>query len=224
MDYDSLLELVKNRRSIRKFKPDPIPDEYVDKIIEVARWAPSAGNSQPWEFIVVNRQELKDRIVELVKESGDIMLKIEETREPAELKFKLPSPFYVQAPVFIILCGDPRTKDTYTLSGKFAQGNSHFASSLANAFLYMNLAATSLGLGTRWVSSIAQPYAQSLTKALLNVPRELEFYDMLAVGYPDMEPKPRPLRARQEITHYNGYDRKKFRTDQQVREFIASLR
>ena len=39
MDYDSLLELVKTRRSIRRFKPNPIPDEYIDKIIEAARWA-----------------------------------------------------------------------------------------------------------------------------------------------------------------------------------------
>ena len=50
MDYDSLLKLVKNRRSMRKFKPEPIPDEYVDKIIEVARWAPSGANSQTWQL------------------------------------------------------------------------------------------------------------------------------------------------------------------------------
>ena len=47
MDYDGLLELVKKRRSVRHFKPDPIPDEYVEKILELARWAPSALNAQP---------------------------------------------------------------------------------------------------------------------------------------------------------------------------------
>ena len=47
MEYDSLLQLVQKRRSVRKFKPDPIPADYIDKIIEVARWAPSAANSQP---------------------------------------------------------------------------------------------------------------------------------------------------------------------------------
>ena len=56
MDYESLLELIKKRRSIRGFKPDPIPDKYVDKIIEAARWAPSGANSQPWEFIVIKKQ------------------------------------------------------------------------------------------------------------------------------------------------------------------------
>ncbi|MFO7772970.1 MAG: nitroreductase family protein [Dehalococcoidia bacterium] len=60
MDYDSFLELVKKRRSIRRFKPDPVPDEYVDKIIEAVRWAPSGFNLQPWDFVVVNEKELKD--------------------------------------------------------------------------------------------------------------------------------------------------------------------
>ena len=46
MDYNQLLELVKSRRTVRRFRPDPVPDEYVDKIIEVARWAPSGLNSQ----------------------------------------------------------------------------------------------------------------------------------------------------------------------------------
>ena len=47
MDYDQLLELVKRRRSKRRFKPDPIPDASIERIIEVARWAPSGFNRLP---------------------------------------------------------------------------------------------------------------------------------------------------------------------------------
>ena len=47
MDYDNLLDFVKKRRSKRRFKPDPIPDERIEQIIEVARWAPSGFNMQP---------------------------------------------------------------------------------------------------------------------------------------------------------------------------------
>jgi len=57
MDYDGFLELVKKRRSIRLFKPDAVPDEYIDKIIEAARWAPSGANVQPWEFLVIKKPE-----------------------------------------------------------------------------------------------------------------------------------------------------------------------
>ena len=223
MDYESLLELVKKRRSIRRFKPDPIPDEHVDKIIEAARWAPSGANSQPWEFIVVKKQELKDRIIELINEASSLIHKMEITRKP-ELRPGFSPPGYVRAPVFVILCGDPRTKDAYPLNATLQRAGSIFDSSLASAFLYMTLAATTLGLAAQWVSAIANPYVQSLTKDFLGVPNELEFYDMLAVGYPDTEPKPRLVRAKEEMVHYDYYDKTKFRTEKQVKDFIAALR
>src|SRR4030066_2540323 len=69
MEIDKFIELLKSRRSIRAYKPDPIPDEFVQKIIEAARWAPSGGNSQPWEFIVIKKKEIKDRIADLFVES-----------------------------------------------------------------------------------------------------------------------------------------------------------
>ena len=65
--YDQLLELAKLRRSIRRFKPDPVPEEDIEKIIEVARWAMSGANAQPWEFVVVKRPELRAKIFELYK-------------------------------------------------------------------------------------------------------------------------------------------------------------
>ena len=67
MDYESLLELVKSRRSTHRYKPDPVPDDYVDKIIELALWAPSGANSQPWEFIVVKKNDLRESIVKYFK-------------------------------------------------------------------------------------------------------------------------------------------------------------
>jgi len=62
MDYDSFLELIKARRSIRQFKTDPIPDEYVDMIIEAARWAPSGANTQPWEFVIISNRNIIDKL------------------------------------------------------------------------------------------------------------------------------------------------------------------
>jgi len=56
------IELVKMRKSVRKYKPDRIPEEKVKHVIEAARLAPSWKNSQPWRFIVVTKEELKKRI------------------------------------------------------------------------------------------------------------------------------------------------------------------
>ena len=73
MEYEALLDLVKKRRSIRRFKPDPIPDEDIAKIIEVARWAPSGFNMQPWEFVVVGPQA-RARLLAMFRAKADELL------------------------------------------------------------------------------------------------------------------------------------------------------
>jgi len=203
MDYSSLLELVKKRRSIRNFKPEPIPDEYADKIIEVARWAPSGANSQPWEFIIVKKQELRSKIAELIKSR--------QASPPQRLGIE-------DAPVYIILCGDTRARDIFPSRGSF-RADLTLHSSLASAFLYMHLVATTLGLASQWVSATAGPSLQPLIKGLLGIPEELEIYDMMIVGYPASEPRPRLVRAREEMVHYDYYDKSLFRTEEKVKEF-----
>ena len=228
MDYEGFLELVKTRRSIRSFKTEPIPDGYVEKIIEVARWAPSGANSQPWEFIVVKDKPMKDRIVDIVNEHSESSRKVELTREE-DLRFPSVSgpvrdPGYKNAPVFIILCGDPRTKEAYPLLTLLTRGDSHFTSGLASAFLYMTLAATTLGLGCQWVSATGNPFVKSLLRQLLEIPQDLEIYDMLVLGYPASQPKPRLVRERVEMVHHGRYDKAKYRSDKEIRNFIVGLR
>jgi len=223
MDYDSLLELAKTRRSTRKIKPDPVPDEYVEKIIEVARWAPSGGNSQPWQFIVVKKDELRKKIFEIIMENQGTMMKIELTRDE-DIRFNFRPLGFGNAPVFIIQLGDPRFQDCYPLWVRLTHGDRIFESSQSNAFLYMMLAAKSLGLAAQWVSASSDPYPQTLIKKLLGVPGELEIYDMMALGYADMTPPPRQVRQKKDIVHYDGYDRSKYCTDQQIREYIIKIR
>ena len=64
-DYDALLGLLKFRRSIRGFKGDPVPREMIEKVLEAGRWAPSGGNAQPWEFLVVENKETIQQLAEL---------------------------------------------------------------------------------------------------------------------------------------------------------------
>lgn len=228
MDYEGFLNLVKTRRSIRSFKPDPLPDDYVDRIIEAARWAPSGANSQPWEFVVIKDKGIKEKILELHKESSEHSRKMELTREPgmgwpAVLRHS-DRPGFAVAPVWIILLGDSRTRKAYPLTAYLNRGEAIFQSSLASAFLYMHLAAASLGLASQWVSGTASPYEQCLIKDLLKIPENLQIYDMMAAGYPLKQPRPRMVREKSAMVHYEGYDNKKARTDQDVHDFILSLR
>ena len=54
-----VLEAIGTRRSIRRYKPDPVPEEALEKILEAGRWAPSASNAQPWKFIVISDPEVR---------------------------------------------------------------------------------------------------------------------------------------------------------------------
>ena len=227
MDYEAFLALVKTRRSIRSFRSDPVPDEYVERIIEAARFAPSGANSQPWEFIVIKNKETKDRIVALVTEQAEPGRKVEFAREE-DVRFPgmqgpVPSA-YKNAPVFVLLCGDPRTKEAYPMFATLTRGDSHFISSLASAFLYMALAATSLGLGSQWVSATGGPLVGPLLKQILDIPHELDIYDMLAVGYPASRPKERFVRERAEMVHHDRFDKSRHRSDKEIRDYIVHLR
>ncbi|MDP6180176.1 MAG: nitroreductase family protein, partial [Desulfatiglandales bacterium] len=65
MEIEEFLTLVRKRRNIRKFKPDPIPEESIEKIIDAARWAQSGANAQSWEFIIVKNKGIIDKIADL---------------------------------------------------------------------------------------------------------------------------------------------------------------
>lgn len=236
MEYDELLKLVAKRRSVRAFKPDPVRDEDVEKIIEMARWAPSGANTQPWEFIVIRDKEVQRKMVDILAEDEETSSKMEMTREP-EMRHPGPAnrkpgsrPNYADAPVFILVVGDHRTKEGMTVNAVYNHGPdglSHFASGLASAFLYIHLAAASLGLGSRWVSAVNNPLPQVQIKQLLGIPQEFMVYDMTPIGYPAPLPasaqRVRARRKAEEITHRDRYERAKYRTAEQVREFIKKV-
>ena len=102
--------------------------------------------------------------------------------------------------------------------------NKTFTSTLASAFLYMHLAATSLGLGSQWVSAVTLPSAACLIKQLLGVPAPFQIYDMMALGYPNMTPPPKPLRSREEMVHRGACGPGDFKSDAQVKEWIFKIR
>lgn len=232
MDYESLLELVKQRRSIRRFKPDPVPDDSIDKILEIARWAPSGFNMQPWEFVVVRKEALRKAIVDIIAYYWDHSRDMEPAREEWQGRtWKLTGMTqekgdFSEAPVFIILFGDPRTQDGLPMGVRYDRNRLQIihTSGLANAFLYMHLAATTLGLASQWISAVQTPYAHCMIKNLLGIPSELEIYDMMALGYPALRPSGKFMRELQDVVHYDNAGAVDYRDDEAVREFVKKAR
>lgn len=212
MNYSDFLELVENRRSIRKFKQQKVSREQVEKILDAARWAPSGANYQPWEFVVVDDEKLKAKI-------SDILLPASNEFSGAELVRRAG---FKGASVFIVVCGDYRIVPLLPSQNNIERGNETFTSDMANVFLILQLAVRSLGLGSQWVSSIVGN--QHEVKSLLGIPDAYKIYDMAAIGYIDETPKNRSVRALKDLVHYNKFDSSRVKSEKDLATYVKDLR
>lgn len=208
MEFENLLEVIKKRRTIRKYMPEPIPDDYIDKVIDAARWAPSGANTQPWEFVIVKDQEVKRQMGFTV--SGAVARGNKGTVPP--------QPYFKGAPVLIVVCGDPRLMEAYP-KGEIRE--ELFVSSMGASIQNMLLAATALGLeGSVW--GTVGPLGGVRIKDMLNIPQVFKVSAIVPLGYPALHPSPTFRREIDEISHAEKYDMSKFRTDRDIQEFIES--
>lgn len=232
MQYDEFIELARKRRSVRRVKPDPVPDELVEKILEAGRWAMSGGNGQPWEFIVVKEQKTKDEMARTWAELREEMYNIPEMTRTEELRHPLAShpyklPPFKDAPVLIVVCGDKRTYLSTVLGGIIFGGEGGimegtYLKNMANTCQMMHLAAASLGLGSQWFS-VTRPWEEAL-KTILEVPALLDIHSMVVVGYPAYETPPPYRRELNELVHYEKYDKSKYRSGKDIINWMHTSR
>ena len=123
---ESVLSLFRGRRSIRRYRPDPVPDEMVEQLLEAGRWAPSATNRQPWAFIVVRGDAIRQQVA---KHAAYYFVRWAHVEE---------------APLIIVLCGNARNP----VYRRFL----HEDIGLAGG--QMMLQAEALGLGTCWIGGL----------------------------------------------------------------------
>jgi len=189
-----LLEVIRKRRSIRKFKPDPVPDELISEILEAARLAPSGTNLQPWRFIIIKSPEKRSELL------GHTVN------------------FVATAPVVIACCVDlntykqhkPQRIKELTKAGAFSGVNLNFQDgdkywkqrealeahevreyvsiNCAVAIQQLVLRATDLGLGTCWVMM----FEQSAVKRILGLGNDIDVLALIPVGYAEQDPPTRP--------------------------------
>ena len=85
-DYDVLYRIMSTRMSVRRLRPDPIPDEYVDKILEAGRWAMSGANGQPWEYLVIKDPKKKKALYDAFQDTNQEFCFWMEQMRPFELR------------------------------------------------------------------------------------------------------------------------------------------
>lgn len=171
-----LFEVIKGRRSIRRFKKDGVDDEILMKVIEAGVWAPSAGNLQSWEVIIIKKFETKEKLAAAAY-----------LRE-----------FLAEAPLILVLCANQhvcgasyndRGRELYCIQDAACAGQN------------ILLAAHALGLGACWVGA----FDEDLVFRTLHLPLGLRPVALIPMGYPDENPLPPPRDDLEEFIHYEGF-------------------
>ena len=198
------LEAIKNRRSIRQQKSDPIDDATLTKVLEAARWAPSWANTQAWRFIVVRDQNIKAQL------NATRTMRPPPTPAPGAAASAAPPPAppppaIITAPVTIVVCGElnkagVRPDGTPTTD----KGGSWYMYDTALASQNLCLAAHALGLGT----VILGAFDAKKAGEILKVPEGFAVVVMIPLGIPAAEGRPTTRKELSEIVYKDTFGAK----------------
>lgn len=172
-----MLELLMNRRSIRKYKDKEIPKDLIDKIVQAALTSPSGRNKKPWELVVVTER--------------DILTKLGNTRGPASSPMK-------NAPLGIVIVADPEATDLWI------EDSSIIATVLQLTAHSLGLG--SCWLQVRERLSQDGKDVETNVKEILNIPDNYRVEAMISIGYPDEEKEPHRVETLKfDKVHYNKF-------------------
>jgi len=194
-------EAIEQRRSIRKFKADAVPEEHIRALIDAARLAPSGSNAQPWRFKIVTDETTRSKLAEAAYDQS----------------------FVAQAPVVLVCCADIQGYLTDTVSGIQDLGKAgavetsivrrirtrveelrtmkvedvipRIALNVGIAIEHIVLRALDFGLGSCWMRA----FDEQMVKDIFGWGDNISVVALLPVGYPDEAPAPRKRRTIEEI-------------------------
>lgn len=198
----SIWDVIKGRRSIRRYLPKAVPEATLLRIIEAARWAPSAHNSQPWRFIIITDPKIKRRLAEEM--ASDWLRDLESDGVPAEVSKKLAEESirrFTEAPAIIIAAIVMGEMQKYPDRRRQRLEHLMATQSLAAAIQNILLAAHAEGLGACWFC--APLFCQETVRKVLGIPQGVEPQALIAVGYPAESPEPPARKPLKNIVFLN---------------------
>lgn len=209
-----LLAVMRSRRSARTFSDRQMSDEHLRLVLEAARWSPSAGNTQPWELLVVREPDAKRAVSEALAPAIALLRQL----DPTFMGFA--NPRYLQgAATLILVLGDMRTTAAYPYPLPPGPRTAMLEQSLAMCVQNMWLMATRLGLvATNY--TMGDPSAEARIFDHFGVPEHFTLPTMLVLGYPKHPQSPRPRRTQAEFVHHEHFDASRLRSDEEMIDFF----
>ena len=215
MEIGYLLRLMSNQGTVRHFKPDPVSDEHLEKILQAARWAPSGANTQPWDFIIVRDPELKKKIAQIFVYTRQKARK-EDKEFPHYTNEELRKRF-TDSPILIVVCADTRFMKAYP---KIGYREEILNISMGAVIQNMMLAAKALGLGLSW--GTVDTLDRNKLRELLGVPAHIRVLEVLQLGFPAERVLPRFRRDPRDFTHMDEFDTSKLRSKEEIENLLST--
>jgi len=197
--YEETLELLRTRRSVRRYTDEPVEAELVEKLVEAARWAPSAGNRQSWRILAITGRDLISSLAEAVTSRVD---EVRDDLRPSVARqvggYLDSFSVFSRAPLVMAFIhrGGVDMIRAARRSGAETPGLDPEASALASAAAAienMLIAAHALGLGACWMTGPL--LAEQELAALLEVPTGWRLTALVPVGWPAESPEPPARRS-----------------------------
>ncbi|MFJ2440269.1 nicotinate-nucleotide--dimethylbenzimidazole phosphoribosyltransferase [Streptomyces sp. NPDC087658] len=182
-EREAVFRVMRERRDVRNgFRPDPIPNEVLLRVLEAAHTAPSVGHSQPWDFVVIRSAETRRSMHELAQRQREAYAKSLPKGRAKQFK-ELKIEAILDTPVNIVVTADPTRGGRHTLGRHTQPQMAPYSSALAVENFW--LAARAEGLGVGWVSFFDE---REMVRAL-GLPEHLDVVAYLCVGYVDEFPE-----------------------------------
>jgi len=177
------LNLIKSRRSIKTYLPREVPEEIICRILEAARWAPSAHNAQPWRFATLREPKIRRKLAEAMANAwADDMTADGVPPSVCKRLAKDSAERFSNAPVVIVASITMEDMDKYPDDRRRKIEHTMATQSLAASIQNVLLAAHSEGLGSCWFC--APLFCQDITRRVLSAPADIEPQALITLGYP----------------------------------------
>lgn len=175
-----IFDAIADRRSVRKYLRDPVPETVLARVLEAGSLAPSGHNRQPWRFVVVREESRRRALADAAASHNGFI-----AEAPVVLAF-LGFLAYESAPA-----PDARTRGSWTW-------DMYVRYNVAIAAAYVTLAATAEGLGTCWINN----YDEDRVRTVLKVPEQFALVCLMTLGYAAEEPPAKPRKPVEDLTCY----------------------
>ncbi|MGC8849847.1 MAG: nitroreductase family protein [Candidatus Bathyarchaeia archaeon] len=201
---EGFMEVLKGRRSVRRYLPDRVPIGILYRILESAGWAPSAHNAQPWRFLVIIDEGLKRRLAEAMAEEWIKDLTADglshgDARSRAEASIAM----FTGSPALILACLSMDGMDRYPDERRMRIEYIMAVQSLAAAIQNMLLTIRYMGLGGCWFC--APLFCKDKVREILGIPGDVEPQALITLGYPGEEPPPPPRKPIQKFSYLDHW-------------------